>query len=250
MENNNTNNFYKSFSEKILSSSENEYVIIRVICYIIIILSISYYAITSSVQVWLDQMNKWIEIVQSTDSIIEWYWDYKGLKAQYQQLKNYNSQLETSLRQKEKSLLEKIDSALPDELNTEIIAKFFEDLFLSLSTRWNLVVLNSVNIGKPYDESLKVEWKSVNYKKYPVTLALTASRSKLDQVIDLIEVSWVLDQKYYFKGQALPVMSISSIEIDFSRKNKPDEVKNQSLQLFMYSYSEKQVDSKTNKSKK
>ncbi len=179
-------------------------------------------------------MQNWITLIKNANLEISWAWDYKWIDYQINFLNDFTKANKASLKERSKKLFERLDIALPDTLSRNYIAKYFEELFLSISQQWNEVILNSITLSDSVEQKILIDWKSVSYDKYSVSVNFSATDIKFEQIIDLIHVSWVLDDKFYYKWQPLPVMTTSSINLNFN--DKSDWVRWRSLQFFMYSY--------------
>lgn len=200
---------------------------------------------------FLQNFNKFIKTIidyNKNNIIIVWTedWKYKWLNYQEKFLRDVEKKIKITSWEKQKDLVWKINSALPDVLEKEFVIKFFEDLFLTISTKNSPVILNSVNVwSASYNELELWKWEKIKYKKYPISLWFSASDKEYNRILDIIQVSWLFNKKYYFKGSVLPVMTVSAVQMNFSDKNKWKEVvddtpKWRSLQLFMYSYWDKE----------
>jgi len=176
--------------------------------------------------------------------IINWDWkEFKWLNFQEKFLKDTEITVKKISEDRQKDLVWKLNFALPDVLEKEFVIKFFEDLFLTISTKNSPIVLNSINISSPSSKTLKI-WRTwgVSYKKYPISLWFSCSDKEFDRILDIIQVSWLFDKRYYFRWEILPVMTVSSVAMNFDKNvDNADEyeLKSRSLHLFMYSYWDK-----------
>lgn len=210
------------------------YISLRFITYITVITVIAFFVFNWYLLSQIGILKDWIALVQNTNLLIEWAWDYKWIDYQIQYLNDFTKTNKASLKEKSKQLFERLDVALPDSLSRNYIAKYFEELFLSLSQQWNEVILNSIILWAPVEQKIIINSNDVAYQKYSVSVNFSATNTKFEQVIDLIHVSWVLDEKFYYKWQPLPVMTTSSINLNFN--DKSNWVRWRTLQFFMYSY--------------
>ena len=178
-------------------------------------------------------------------SIINWDWkNFKWLKNNYIFLKDVEKKIKKISENKQWDLVWKLNFALPDVLDKEFVIKFFEDLFLTISSKDYPVILNSVNVWSASSNTIS-KWRDdkLFYRKYPISLWFSSSDKNFDRILDIIQVSWLFNKKYYFRWEILPVMTVSSIAMNFNDKEKWNNDKNnnnqlkwRSLQLFMYSY--------------
>ena len=174
---------------------------------------------------------------------------FKWLNFQEKFLKDVEKKVKKISENKQKDLVWKLNYALPDVLEKEFVIKFFEDLFLTISSKDSPVVLNSINIWSAVWNSINL-WNSekINYKKYPISLWFSCLDKDFNRILDIIQVSWLFDKRYYFRWEILPVMTVSSVTMnfdkDFSEEKKEDVEKSRSLQIFMYSYWDKKSDLK------
>lgn len=198
--------------------------------------------------IWnFDKLTNSILEYNKKNIIINWSLeDFKWLKYQEDFLKKIEIEVKEISEEKQKDLVWRLNSALPDILEKEFVIKFFEDLFLTISSKESPVVLNSINIMSPVDNILKVWWDDIHYKKYPLSLWFSSSDEEFNRILDIIQVSWLFDKRYYFRWEILPVMTVSSVTMNFDKNDSKKEVdnilKSRSLQIFMYSY----WDDKTN----
>lgn len=190
-----------------------------------------------------DNMTKKILDYNKKNIIIEWDWKgFKWLTFQEDFLKDVEVEVEKISQDKQKDLVWKLNFALPDVLEKEFVIKFFEDLFLTISSKDSPVVLSSVNVWWSNSSVAKIWNENISYKKYPISLWFSCSDKEFDRILDIIQVSWLFDKRYYFRWEILPVMTVSSVAMNFeknSEKVSDDWEKSRSLQIFMYSYWDK-----------
>jgi len=193
-----------------------------------------------------DNMTKKIIDYNKQNIVIEWNSkDFKWLKFQENFLKKIEVQVKKISEEKQKDLVWKLNFALPDVLEKEFVIKFFEDLFLTISSKKSPVILNSVNVWWFTSWTAKIWNDDIEYKKYPISLWFSCSDKEFDRILDIIQVSWLFDKRYYFRWEILPVMTVSSVAMNFeknSEKKNDEWQKSRSLQIFMYSF----WDQKTN----
>lgn len=192
-----------------------------------------------------DNFTKEILDYNNKKIIIEWDWKkFKWLNFQENFLKKIELQVKKISEDKQKNLVWKLNFALPNILKKEFVIKFFEDLFLTISSKEEPVILNSVNVWWATSWTAQIWNDKIDYKKYPISLWFSCSDKEFDRILDIIQVSWLFDKRYYFRWEILPVMTVSSVAMNFEKNNKKvvdNSQKSRSLQIFMYSYWDKKI---------
>ena len=208
--------------------------LVKWIFYIISIVLIAIFLFNWYFMDKFSELKSWIDEIKTSAVLIAWTENYRWLDYQINYLNKFSAEQKKIVIIKWKELFEKINNALPDELNENYIATFFEELFLSLSQEWNEIVLNWINVSKWSNQTLDIGWKKFTYQKFTVSVSFSASEIKSEQLLDLIQVSWLLDEKYYYKWHPLPIMSTSSVNLNFKTNKKAN--KSNTLKFYMYSY--------------
>lgn len=231
---------------KLISSEEKNYLIAQftILLWAIIWVVCAFYFLVFEKK--SEEVISQIETINQSEVYLSWKWDYKWVNKQISYLKNYSQLEEQKAKEKQKDLYEKINSALPSKFDKIEVAKFFEELFLALSTPDSPVALNSVNIWWSSIEGIEVSWKSVNFSKYPVTLNYTTNWKKFKQILDLVQFSGIFNEEYYYKSKPLPLMTISSVDLSFSGEESLEATRSYSTQIFLYTYNDEQ-ETNTNK---
>ena len=210
---------------------------IKLLILVFLCLSLSYLSFDRLISWNVETFKKWVNKIASTETLISW--DQKNFKwydYQIASLNEFIEQEEKVVYESWKLLLEKLNSAVPEELANYKIAKFFEDLFLSLSSREDNIVLNSIQVWSIVEKEIETEVGKLDYVKYPVTISFSATDDKFQQILDLIQISWSLNEKYYYKWSPIPVMTVSSVNLNFNENEDKWWVTWRNLQFFMYSY--------------
>lgn len=226
------------FLINIFYSKEWMYLYNRIIIYLLIIWVILFYLI------WIlpsnNEVQLWIKTIKESKIYVHWKNDFVWADKEIDYLKSFLNNQEMIVKDKNKWLLDKFTNFIPNEISNKSSIRFFEDLFLSLSTDWNEMILESINISNPIIETIVIWDKKIVYKKHPVNISFISSYTKKMQFLDIIQASWTTDQRYYFKWIPLPLMTISSVSINITTKKNILEKQNQNVSFFIYSYNEKQ----------
>lgn len=234
--NENKNNFLPELI-KILHSNEWIYLYIRIAFYLITVWGLVWFFVLMMPMV--DEFKSSINTIKESKVLTNWKWEFVWMNKEVEYLKSFLKKQEILVKEKNKWLNEKLNNLVPNEIDNGIIVRFFEELFLSLSSNWNEMVLESINISSPIIDTISIWDKKINYKKYPVNVSFISSYNKKMQFFDIIQASWSNDERYYFKWQALPLMTVSSISLNIDGRKSNSEKQSQNISFFIYSYNEK-----------
>jgi len=190
---------------------------------------------------FVDKYSEFKKAIYQTEEnivLISWWEWYKWIKEQIIALEDYQAKQKEIIEKKEAELYKKINSAIPTEVSDKSVALFFENLFLTISTKENPIVLTSVTLSWWANKMIDVEWKQLTSKKYPVSISFSASDKKYKQVLDIVQISGSFERKYYFENNPLPLMTTSSVQMAFkwNKEVETEAIRSRSMQLFMYTY--------------
>lgn len=223
-----------------LSANDKETLIIKLVILVLILSSFLWLYYFNFFEGKYKEINEIIYKIKENDVIVQWQWNYKWIDSQINLLNNYYSVQEKVIKEKKKELSSKLNSTIPDETSNESVAKFFEELFLTISNKDDPVILNSVSLAWGIGQNINWNWKNISYKKHPINLNFSSSDKKFKQILDIIQISWSFDKKYYFKNKPLPIMTISSVNLSFmwNKEVNTEWLKSRSIQIYVYTFME------------